>query len=123
MRQWVEGDDSAQESLAADEFMFHSTLYPEQHTYQDRTQIMEELRTAFPDLSITLEEPLIAEGEKVAVRFTLRGTHTGPYFDLEASGKALAWPGIAVYRVLDGKIAEEWLLWSGYYVYSQIRGW
>jgi len=123
VRQWLEGDDAARETLANKQFVFHSTMYPEQHTFQDRTAIMAELRTAFPDLTITVEEPLIVEGDKVGVRFTMQGTNTGPLLDQEASGKALTWPGMAIYRVLDGKIAEEWMLWSGYYVYSQIRGW
>lgn len=63
------------------------------------------------------------EGDKVGVRFTMQGANTVPFLDREASGKTLMWPGIAIYRVLDDKIAEEWILWSGYDVYSQIRGW
>ena len=123
VRQWVEGGEAAPAELAHDAFMFHSTMYPEQHTFQDRAQIMADLRAAFPDLTITLEEPMIVEGDKVGVRFTMQGTNTGPFLDRKASGKAITWPGIAIYRVLDGKIAEEWILWSGYYLYSQIRGW
>lgn len=123
VRQWVERGETAPAELAHDTFMFHSTMYPAQHTFQDRAQIMAELRAAFPDLTITLEEPMIVEGDKVGVRFTMRGTNTGPFLDRDASGEELTWPGIAIYRVLDGRIAEEWILWSGYYVYSQIRGW
>ena len=123
VRQWLEGDDAARQALASEQFMFHSTMYPEQHAFQDRTAIMEELRTAFPDLTITVEEPMIAEGDKVGVRFTMQGANTGPFLDREASGKTFTWPGMAVYRILDGTIVEEWILWSGYYVYSEIRGW
>lgn len=123
VRQWLEGDDDARAMLASEQFVFHSTMYPEQHAFQDRTAILAELRTAFPDLTVTIEEPLIVEDDKVGVRFTMQGTNTGAFLDQEASGKAITWPGIAIYRVLDGKIVEEWILWSGYYLYSQIRGW
>lgn len=123
VREWLEGDESAAQRLVSDEFVFHSTMYPRRHAFDDRTQIMAELRTAFPDLTITVEDPLIVEGDKVGVRFTMQGTNTGPFLDREASGKVITWPGIAIYRVLDGAIVEEWILWSGYYVYSQIRGW
>lgn len=64
---------------------------------------------------------MIAEGDKVGVRFTMQGANTGPFLDREASGKTFTWPGMAVYRILDGTIVEEWILWSGYYVYSEIR--
>lgn len=106
VRAWLEGDKSAVAGLVSDEFVFHSTMYPRRHTFADRTAIMTDLRAAFPDLTITLEEPMIVEGDKVGVRFTMQGTNTGSFLDRKASGKAITWPGIAIHRVLDGKIAE-----------------
>jgi hypothetical protein len=58
---------------------------------------------------------MIAEGDWVVTRALMSVTPP------ERQGHADY--GIALYRVLDGAIAEEWVLWSGYYVYSQIRGW
>ena len=64
-------------------------------------------RSAFPDLHVTLEE-LIAEGDTVAVRQTMRGTHRGEFFGIPPTGRQVAVTGISLYRVANGKIVEEW---------------
>ena len=69
-------------------------------------EIIAMMRGGFPDIQWTLEE-LIAEEEKVAARFTMRGTHRGPFFGVPASGKAIAVQAMNFYRLADGKIAEE----------------
>lgn len=63
------------------------------------------LRAAFPDLRLIIDE-LIAEGEKVAVRFELRGTHRGVLSGVPPTGRPMAWKGMGVVRFVDGKIAE-----------------
>ena len=67
-----------------------------------------EYRAAFPDLSVTVED-LVAEGDKVAHRFTLRGTHAGPFMGIPATGRAVAATGIAIDRLAAGKLAESWV--------------
>ena len=67
------------------------------------------LFAAFPDWQTTIED-LIAEGDKVVVRMTQRGTHQGPYFGLAATDKQVAVAGIAIFRLRDGQIVEEWLV-------------
>jgi steroid delta-isomerase-like uncharacterized protein len=62
---------------------------------------------AFPDSQIALEDQ-IAEGDKVATRFTIRGTHTGEFFGIPPTGKAASVTGIDIMRIVDGKIAEYW---------------
>jgi steroid delta-isomerase-like uncharacterized protein len=64
--------------------------------------------SAFPDLRLTMED-LIAEGDRVVVRFTYRGTHTGDFRGMPPIGKQLAVPGIGIMRVVNGKILEEWV--------------
>jgi len=64
--------------------------------------------TAFPDLQTTIED-LIAEGDKVAVRQTWRGTHTGNFLGIPPTGKQVAFTSTEFYRVADGKLAEEWI--------------
>ena len=68
-----------------------------------------ELRSAFPDLRVTIEE-VIASGDRVARRFTLRGTHHGPYLGLPATGRVVVTTGIAIDRVVGGCLAESWLI-------------
>jgi steroid delta-isomerase-like uncharacterized protein len=63
--------------------------------------------TAFPDFSCTVED-IIAEGQKVMVRFIVRGTHLGMFRGLPATGKKIEMGGIGIYRCAGGKIVEGW---------------
>lgn len=65
------------------------------------------LRTAFPDMTTTLEL-LLGEGDLVAVRHVWRGTHDGPYEGIAATGRPVTFTGADIYRIVDGKIVEEW---------------
>jgi predicted ester cyclase len=65
-------------------------------------------RTAFPDLQFTIEDH-IAEGNKVATRVTLRGTHSGRYLDIAPTGKKITVSGMTISHVVDGKIVEIWI--------------
>ena len=64
------------------------------------------MRAGFPDIQWTLEE-LIAEGDKVAARFTMRGTHRGTFFGVPSSGKTIEVKAMNFYRIADGQIVEE----------------
>ena len=68
-------------------------------------------RAAFPDLEMTIEKE-IAEGEFVAVFWRARGTNTGSGNGLNATGKQAAGRGISIFRIVDGKIKEEWTEFS-----------
>lgn len=62
---------------------------------------------AFPDLSI-VPEKLIADGDLVAVYWIARGTNTGAGNSLPATGKKAEQSGITIWRIVNGKIKEEW---------------
>ncbi len=64
-------------------------------------------RAAFPDLEFTVERE-IAEGDFVTVLWKGRGTNTGSGNGLAATGKKAEGRGISIFRVVDGKIKEEW---------------
>ncbi len=65
------------------------------------------LRGAFSDAHVTIDD-LVAEGDTVAVRFTLRGTHTGELFSLPPTGSQVAVTGIDINRIMKGQIVERW---------------
>ena len=71
-------------------------------------QFISTYKTAFPDLNITVED-VIAEGDKVVTRVTLRGTHQG---EVEEFGppteRHMELKGITVSRIEGGKIVEDW---------------
>lgn len=55
---------------------------------------------------------MIAEGEKVVVRWTATGTHKGELFGIPVTGKRIKVVGVDIFRVEDGKLKELWLSWD-----------
>src|ERR1700677_1755344 len=76
-------------------------------------------RSAFPDLEMTVEKE-IAEGDMVTVLWRGRGTNTGAGNGLNATGKKVDGRGISIFRVVDGKIEEEWTEYSGLLILRQL---
>jgi steroid delta-isomerase-like uncharacterized protein len=64
-------------------------------------------RSGMPDLRAVVED-MIAEGDKVATRYTLEGTHEGELFGVPSTGKWLSIKSISVERVSEGRIREHW---------------
>jgi steroid delta-isomerase-like uncharacterized protein len=64
-------------------------------------------RAAFPDLQVTIED-MIAEGDKVAVRGVVRGTHQGELMGIPPTGKQVTATLIDVNRIESGKLVERW---------------
>jgi len=62
---------------------------------------------AFPDLHATVLD-MFAEGDKVASRMALEGTHKGPLMGIPPTGRHVKWSFISLHRIADDKIAEHW---------------
>ncbi len=65
----------------------------------------------FPGGAITVDEQ-IAEGDKVATRWTGRGTHTGELAGISPTGKDVTVSGLTISRFEGGKVVEEWTTWD-----------
>jgi steroid delta-isomerase-like uncharacterized protein len=77
-------------------------------------------KQAFPDLQLQVER-LIAEGDWVTALWTFRGTHTaGGYAGLPATGTPIEMRGITIWRIVDGKIRDEWSSFDELGAYSQV---
>lgn len=76
--------------------------------------------TGFPDLSFDVEH-MIAEGEFVVSRSVLRGTHTGNWSGLPPTGKPVSIRMIVIHRVVDGRIAEDWVLVEALGFFQQLE--
>jgi predicted ester cyclase len=63
----------------------------------------------FPDTHSTIED-IIAEGDKVCLRYKGTGTHTGEYQGLAPTGKKFKTISVEIYRVVNGKIVEGWTI-------------
>jgi len=64
-------------------------------------------RSAFPDYWMTIDL-LLAEGDRVAARFTQGGTHQGDLFGIAPTGKSVTFTEMGVLRVADGRVVESW---------------
>ena len=86
---------------------------------EEYKQAFTRLRNAFPDAEWVLEE-LLSEGDRVTGRWTFRGTHKGPFFNIPPSGKEVTYPILAIYRIEDGMIAEDWHLFHSIGLWQQL---
>ena len=77
------------------------------------------LRSVVPDAHYDVDD-LIAEGDRVAVRWRLLGTHQGEFQGIAPTGRAITLKGIAIYRVDDGKLMERWVVSDLHGVLEQI---
>jgi predicted ester cyclase len=96
----------------ADELIAPECIDHEAHSGGDRgpesmRQLITMLRTAFPDLNFTIEE-LIAEGDTVAGRLTMSGTHEGPLMGMPPTGRTVQQAHMHFVRLRDGKAIEHW---------------
>jgi predicted ester cyclase len=90
-------------------FVLHTALTPGwPRGLEGARQMFTTMLSTAPDMHATIED-LVAEDDKVAVRWTFRGTHTGPSLTRGApTGESFTVVAIAVYRFADGKIEEDW---------------
>ena len=93
--------------LLAEDVVEHG-IHDELHGVDELLEKLESHFEPFPDYSGTTET-MVTEGDLVAVRYTVGGTHTGKYRDVEPTGHVAEWTGMALYRIEDGEIAEVWL--------------
>ncbi|HEX7182269.1 MAG TPA: ester cyclase [Thermoanaerobaculia bacterium] len=68
-------------------------------------------KRAFPDLQIEIQD-MLAEGDRVATRWRLRGTHTGPLMGIDPSQQRIDVGGLRIDRFANGKIVETWGSWD-----------
>ncbi len=74
-------------------------------------QLVTLYRAAFPDLQVTVHDQLV-EGDRVASRWTARGTHRGDLMGARGTGTQVTLTGISLQRITEGKIAESWINWD-----------
>jgi steroid delta-isomerase-like uncharacterized protein len=92
--------------IMADDFVIHHPAVARGRAgYHAAVAILWE---AFPDLSEEILD-MVAEGDRVAVRYVERGTHTGDFLGVAPSGRSYEKRGIALYRIRDGRLVEAWM--------------
>ena len=98
--------DAADEFIAAN-FVDHNPIPGQEPTLEGLKKGFKMFLAAFPDLHLTIED-IIAEGDKVMIRLTSRGTHKGEFMGIPPSGKQVTVLEIHIARIANGKIVEHW---------------
>lgn len=102
---WNQANFTVVDELVPSTYDGHSSA--EIHGPEGAKAVVVALHEAFPDFSLTIIDQ-IAEGEKVAMRWTAHGTHKGEFQGIPATGRQMSVSGITILRILDGKIIEGW---------------
>jgi steroid delta-isomerase-like uncharacterized protein len=102
------GNVDVANEVYASTFIAHDPTIPEgQGSPEQVKQFVNTYLGAFPDGHTTVED-LISDGEKVAYRWTFRGTHQGELLGIPPTGKQVTITGITINRVSQGKVEEQW---------------
>jgi steroid delta-isomerase-like uncharacterized protein len=104
---WGKGNLALIDELFAPNFVDHNPMPGFAPDREGLKQSVVGMRAAFPDLHSQVED-LVAEENKVVVRFSGRGTHTGELMGIPPTGKVVTLAGIEISRIVDGKIVEAW---------------
>lgn len=98
------------DKLMAPNFVLHMNTKQTQGWRVNRQVVENEIK-AFPDFHVAIED-IIAEGDKVCVRLQETGTHRGEYLGLAPTGNKLSYTVVAIWRIVEGKIAEAWIVYD-----------
>jgi predicted ester cyclase len=101
------GDLSVADELVSADFINHEAPPGRNRGPESMRGLATMLRTAFPDLRFTIEE-LVAEGEVVAGRLTMSGTHEGPLMGMPPTGRSVRQNHMHFVRFREGKAVEHW---------------
>ncbi len=117
-RLWAEADLSVIEEVIAEDAVTHWGA-AESSTVAAIRDDAERYFAAFGDVSTSIDD-LIGEDDKVVLRWTTAGTHTGPYGKVSPTGRVVTMRGVDVYRLDGGRVVEAWSLWDGLDAYQQL---
>jgi steroid delta-isomerase-like uncharacterized protein len=105
-----QGDLDGAAECWSNDFLMHVPYHPHEDEFSGREnlkRLFQRLRSAFENIHYTIED-MIAEDDKVAFRVTWRGIFVAEFFGLQPTGKEVISTGVAIYRIANGKIVEDW---------------
>ena len=103
----LEGTEKAADELLVPDFVGHVPPFPDVHGPEGYKQFIAGTFQAYPDARFDVED-VIAEGDMVAARVTMRGTHQGEFRGIAPTGNKLDITGIGIFSFSDGKVVESW---------------
>ncbi len=113
---WDKGNWDRVDDLYSEDYIEHYTgVKGQEGIKQDRINT----KKAFPDLKLTIEDTVV-QGNVIAVRYTIRGTHRGEFMGIQPTGKTFEIRALAINRTEDGKFAEHWGLYDIFSILIQL---
>lgn len=104
------GDIEAMLECCDPDVVFYEPSFPSPvRGYAGFRQLLAMYRSAFPNFRFT-EETMIAEGDQVAARWRIDMTHGGDFMGIPPTGKQLTMTSVDIFRVVNGKIVEQWAM-------------
>jgi steroid delta-isomerase-like uncharacterized protein len=102
-----EGKEETIDELCAESFVEHDPLPGTSPDRQGIHDFVKQVRAAFPDIEMTADD-ILAEGDRLAVRSTMRGTHQGEFMGIPASGKKVEVSNYDFVRFENDQVVEHW---------------
>ena len=111
---WNTGGLALIDSVYAHDFLAHwppSSEVPERRGIDGIRFGVERIRTAFPDWHEQVLD-VFGSGDRVASRYVSTGTHKGTFWGIEPTGRRIEISEISIFRIADGRIAEQWCMFD-----------
>jgi steroid delta-isomerase-like uncharacterized protein len=105
--------------MIAPNWVNHDPSLPPFEGVEGARQLLGSFPHSFPDFQVTYED-LIAEGDRVSLRQHLTGTQQGEFMGIPATGRSVAIDAMAVHRVVDGKITDNWVIFDALGLMQQL---
>jgi steroid delta-isomerase-like uncharacterized protein len=123
-RRWFEevvsrGDMALADDLLATDYVLHFPGAPAPVDREGHKGLVMMFRTGFPDWVETVDD-IIAEGDRVVIRVTGRGTHDGEFQGVPPTGKSVTATGIGIGRIANEQIAEAWAAYDALGLMQQL---
>jgi steroid delta-isomerase-like uncharacterized protein len=101
------GDVAIADEVLAANYIDHTSSNPEMAGRENIRRFVDEWLTAFPN-SHSVVEDMVAEGDRVASRWTTTATHQGYFRGVSPTGERVEVGAIGIFRIAEGRIVESW---------------
>jgi steroid delta-isomerase-like uncharacterized protein len=118
LRMFELGDPSIVDEIVASDYYNHDALDPSIGS-EGLKAFVTTFKDGMPDARVDIEYQ-VAEGDRVASRYTWSGTHRGELFGVPATGKPVSYTVTSTFRVDKGRIREAWLNWDQWGLMQQL---
>lgn len=106
---WNKADERAAREILDSDFVFRASLGPDLRGPDGFIAYLRSVHAALENFTCTIED-LIATGDRAAAKMRFTGIHRAKFFDIEATGRPIAWSGAAFFTARGGRISELWVL-------------